>query len=46
MPEEPLTIMDELAGSCHELFTALTAAGFTEHQACTIVAAIIMAGGR
>jgi hypothetical protein len=46
MPDEPLTIIDELAGSAHELFLALSRAGFTESQACQIVAAVIVAGVR
>ncbi len=45
MPEEPLTLIDEMAGSCHEIFLAMTRAGFTELQACVIVAHIIMSAG-
>ncbi len=46
MPDDPLTIIDEMAGSCHEMYMAMIRAGFSEYQACLIVAQIIVAGGR
>jgi hypothetical protein len=46
MPEEPLTVVDEMTGYCRELFESLIRAGFTEWQACQIVASILTAGSR
>ncbi len=46
MPDEPLTLIDEMAGSCHEIYLALARAGFTDAQACLIIAQIIVTSGR
>lgn len=41
-PAEPMTALVEAAASCHEIFRAYVAGGFSEDQALEIVIAIMM----
>ena len=42
-PQDPITAMAEAAAGLHELFTAYTAAGFTEPQAMHLLTVMVEA---
>lgn len=43
-PKDPFTASEEAWAGMHELFTTLTAQGFTENQALKLIAYMLMGG--